>query len=446
MGAASVVAYYARRLGAISFSSPYRVVYAGRRLAAALLQRRVPRVRGDHYYAPVMRQIPFHRPAIGPDEEREVLEALRSGWITTGPKAKRFEQEFGAYVGARHALAVAHCTGALHLALFALDIRPGDEVITTPFTFTATAEVMGYVGARPVFVDIDPQTFNIDPIGIEAVLSSDQHRNVKAIMPVHFAGQACDMDRIMAIRQRYNLKVIEDAAHALDSSRQLAGRGMTKVGSIGDLSCFSFYATKNITSAEGGMITTADDALAARIAVASLHGMDRDAWKRYDSSGSWFYEIHDVGFKYNLSDIHAAIGLAQLRRSKELTVRRREIARLYNEAFSVEPALEIPATEDGVEHAWHLYVLRLRPEQLRIGRAQFIELLRVRGIGTSVHCIPLHTMDYYQKRYGYKNGDFPISEDIYSRCLSLPIYPLMTDDDIAYVAENVLAQVRAHRR
>jgi dTDP-4-amino-4,6-dideoxygalactose transaminase len=393
-----------------------------------------------------MRHIPFHRPALGPDEEREVLEAMRSGWITTGPKAKRFEREFAAYVGARHALAVAHCTGALHLALFAVDIRPGDEIITTPFTFTATAEVMGYVGARPVFVDIDPHTFNLDPAQIEATLATGKYPKVRAIMPVHFAGQACDMDRIMAIAQRHNLRVIEDAAHAVDSARHLEGRGMTRIGTIGDLSCFSFYATKNITSAEGGMITTADDGLAAKIAVASLHGMDRDAWKRYDSSGSWFYEIHDLGFKYNLSDVHAAIGLAQLRRAGELTARRRAIAQLYHQAFRAEPGLEIPVTEAGVEHAWHLYVLRLRPERLRIGRAGFIDALRTRGIGTSVHCIPLHTMNYYQKRYGYKTGDFPVAEEVYSRCLSLPIYPLMADEDVAYVAENVVALAREYRR
>jgi perosamine synthetase len=393
-----------------------------------------------------MRQIPFHRPAIGPDEEREVLEALRSGWITTGPKAKRFEQEFAAYVGARNALAVAHCTGALHLALFAIGVQPGDEIITTPFTFTATAEVMGYLGARPVFVDIDPKTFNIDPSRIEEALASGKNRRVKAIIPVHFAGQACDMDRIMAISRKHNLKVIEDAAHAVDSSRELDGRGMTRIGTIGDLTCFSFYATKNITSGEGGMITTEDDGLAAKIAVASLHGMDRDAWKRYDSSGSWFYEIHDVGFKYNLSDVHAAIGLAQLRRAGELTASRRAIARLYNEAFGDEPALEIPSTEPGVEHAWHLYVLRLRSERLRVNRAEFIELLRARGIGTSVHNIPLNTMAYYQKRYGYKTGDFPIAEESYSRCLSLPIYPVMSSDDISYIADTVRSLVREHRR
>ena len=393
-----------------------------------------------------MRQVPFHRPAIGPAEEREVIDTLRSGWITTGPKTKKFEQEFAAYVGARNALAVAHCTGALHLALFALGIGPGDEIITTPFTFTATAEVMGYLGARPVFVDIEPDTFNIDPAKIEEALTNGKNRNVRALMPVHFAGQACDMDRICAIARRYNLKIIEDAAHAVGSARMMDGRGMVKVGTIGDLSCFSFYATKNITSGEGGMITTEDDALAAKIAVASLHGMDRDAWKRYDSSGSWFYEIHDTGFKYNLSDVHSAIGLAQLRRVDELTGRRQAIARAYNEAFADDPALEIPVTEAGVEHAWHLYVMRLRTAALKVNRNQFVDLLRARGIGTSVHCIPLNTMDFYQKSYGYRTGDFPISEEVYSRCLSLPIYPAMSDEDVAWVIESVRALAKENRR
>src|SRR6266852_958035 len=275
-----------------------------------------------------MRQVPFHRPAIGPDEEREVLDTLRSGWITTGPKVKRFEREFAGYVGARNALAVAHCTGALHLALFALGIGPGDEVITTPFTFTATAEVIGYLGARPVFVDMDPATLNIDPARIEEALDHGKPNRVRAVMPVHFAGQACDMDRILAISRRHNLKIVEDAAHAVGSARQMDGRGMVRVGTIGDVSCFSFYATKNITTAEGGMVTTEDDELAAKIAVASLHGMNRDAWKRYDSNGSWFYEIHDTGFKYNLSDVHAAIGVAQLKRADDL-MRRWHVCALH---------------------------------------------------------------------------------------------------------------------
>jgi dTDP-4-amino-4,6-dideoxygalactose transaminase len=349
-------------------------------------------------------------------------------------------------VGARNALAVAHCTGALHLALFAVGIAPGDEVITTPFTFTATAEVAGYLGARPVFVDIDPRTFNIDPTGIEQALASGRHRKVRAIIPVHFAGQACDMDRIIAIARRYGLKVIEDAAHAAGSARRLEGRGMVRVGTIGDLTCFSFYATKNITSAEGGMITTEDDEFAAKIAVASLHGMDRNSWKRYDASGSWFYEIHDVGFKYNLSDVHAAIGLAQLRRAVDLMRSRQAIAAAYDEAFRSEPALEIPYAEAGLAHAWHLYVLRLRPALLRIGRNRFVDLLRARGVGTSVHCIPLNTMDYYQTRYGYRTGDFPVAEDVYSRCLSLPIFPTMAPEDIAHVIETVSSIVAENRR
>jgi dTDP-4-amino-4,6-dideoxygalactose transaminase len=383
---------------------------------------------------------------MGPEEEREVIDTIRSGWITTGPKAKRFETEFAEYVGARHALALAHCTGALHLALWALGIGAGDEVITTPFTFTATAEVLGYLGAKPVFVDVDPDTFNIDPARIEEALSNGRHKKVRAIEPVHFAGHPCDMDRILAIARRHNLKVVEDAAHAVGASCHMEGRGMTKIGTIGDLTCFSFYATKNFTSAEGGAITTADDALAEKIAVASLHGMNKDAWKRYDKTGSWFYEIHDTGFKYNLSDVHAAIGLAQLKRSDEFMRRRTEIANAYIDAFKNEDALQVPHVEPGVEHAWHLYVLRLWPERLRIGRNQFVELLRERGVGTSVHCIPLHTMDFYQKTYGYRTGDFPVAEDIYSRCLSLPIYAAMSAEDVSYVVDTVRELVRENRR
>jgi dTDP-4-amino-4,6-dideoxygalactose transaminase len=393
-----------------------------------------------------MRQIPFHRPSIGPDEEHEVIDTLRSGWITTGPKAKRFESQFAEYVGARNALAVAHCTGALHLALFAIGLSPGDEVITTPFTFTATAEVMGYLGARPIFVDIDPGTFNINPARIEEALESGKHNKVRAILPVHFGGLPCDMDRILSIARRYNLKVVEDAAHAVGAAQHLEGRGMTKIGLIGDITCFSFYATKNITAAEGGMITTEEDELASKMAIASLHGMDRDAWKRYDASGSWFYEIRDLGFKYNLSDVHAAIGLAQLRRIDQLTARRQAIARAYNDAFSREEALQIPYTGPGVEHAWHLYVLRLKPELLRIGRNQLVESLRANGVGTSVHCIPLNQMEYYQTRYGYRAGEFPVAEDIYSRCLSLPIFPAMSDEDVAYVIQTVRSLVRESRR
>lgn len=393
-----------------------------------------------------MHEVPFHRPALGPEEEREVIDTLRSGWITTGPKAKQFEADFAAYVGAKQALAVAHCTGGLHLALWGLGVGPGDEVITTPFTFTATAEVLAYLGARPVFVDVDPGTFNLNPARVEEVLESGKLKRPRALLPVHFAGQACDMDRLLGIARYYNLRTVEDAAHAVGSARHLDGRGMVKIGTLSDATCFSFYATKNITSAEGGMITTQDEELAEKIGVASLHGMNKDAWKRYDKSGSWYYEIHELGFKYNLSDVHAAIGLAQLKKADEFMRRRAAIARSYSEAFRNEPALQVPYVEQGIEHAWHLYVLRLKPDAMRIGRDQFVETLRQRGVGTSVHCIPLHTMHFYQREYGYRNGDFPVAEDIFSRCLSLPIYARMSNEDLAYVIETVLATARENRR
>ena len=383
---------------------------------------------------------------MGPEEEREVIETLRSGWITTGPKAKQFEKEFAKYVGARNALAVAHCTGALHLSLWALGLGPGDEVITTPFTFTATAEVMGYLGIKPVFVDVDPGTFNLSPARVEEALEGGRHRRVRALLPVHFAGHPCDMDRLLGIARQYELKIVEDAAHAAGAARHLDGRGMTRIGTVGDLTCFSFYATKNFTSAEGGMITTADDTLAEKIAVASLHGMNKDAWKRYDTTGSWFYEIHELGFKYNLSDVHAAIGLAQLRRADQLMHRRSEIAKRYSHAFRGCDAFQVPYAESGIEHPWHLYVLRMKPDLLRVGRGQLVEMLRERGVGSSVHCIPLHTMHYYQRTYGYRNGDFPVAEDIYNRCFSLPIYASMSDEDVAYVIEMVLSIAGENRR
>jgi dTDP-4-amino-4,6-dideoxygalactose transaminase len=306
--------------------------------------------------------------------------------------------------------------------------------------------VLGYLGARPVFADIDPGTFNLNPARVEELMESGKHGRAKALLPVHFAGQACDMERLGEIARRYGLRIVEDAAHALGAKRSLNGRGLTSIGTIGDLTCFSFYATKNITSAEGGMVTTEDDEQAERIAVASLHGMNRDSWKRYGKGGSWFYEIHDLGFKYNLSDVHAAIGIAQLRKADAMMARRASIARAYSDAFRDEAALQVPYVEPGVEHAWHLYVLRIRPEQLRVGRDQFVEVLRQRGIGVSVHCIPLHTMHYYQRQYGYRSGDFPVAEEVYSRCLSLPIFPAMTDSDVNQVIETVRDTIRENRR
>ena len=342
---------------------------------------------------------------------------------------------------------VSHCTGALHLSLWALGIGPGDEVITTPFTFTATAEVLGYLGARPVFVDVDPGTFNINPARIEEALESGANRRVRAILPVHFAGHACDMDRILNIARSYNLKVVEDAAHAAGSARHMDGRGMAKIGTIGDLTCFSFYATKNFTTAEGGMITTGDDALAEKIAVASLHGMNKDAWKRYDKSGSWYYEIHDRGSSTTCPTCTppsawrsssapttscAARGRDRARLQRRFPRRRRAAARVLSNPASSTPGISTCCAS--------------ARSACRIGRNQFVEILRERGVGCSVHCIPLHTMHYYQRTYGYRDGDFPVTEDIFSRCLSLPIYAAMTDDDVAYVIETVLAIARENRR
>ncbi len=353
-----------------------------------------------------------------------MLDTLRSGWITTGPKAKRFEQEFAGYVGAKHALALSHCTGALHLALWALGIGPGDEVITTPFTFTATAEVIGYLGARPVFVDVDPGTFNINPARIEEALESGANKRVRALLPVHFAGQACDMDRILKIARNYNLKIVEDAAHAVGSARHLDGRGMAKIGTIGDLTCFSFYATKNFTTAEGGMITT-DRRRAgrknrrrqpARNEQGRVEALRPRAARGTTKSTTWVSNTTCLTCTPP-SDWPRSSARDDFMR------RRGEIARAYNEALRADDALQTAYSEPGIEHAWHLYVLRLRPERLKVGRNQFVEILRERGVGCSVHCIPLHTMHYYQRSYGYRDGDFPVAEDIFSRCLSLPIYP-----------------------
>jgi len=390
--------------------------------------------------------LPAQLRGIRKDLDAAVARTIDHCSFCLGPDVAQFEKDFARFVGAEHCVGFNSGTSALHVAMLLLGVGPGDEVITTPFTFTATAEILGYLGARPVFVDVDPGTFNINPARIEEALESGAHRRVRAILPVHFAGHACDMDRILNIARNYNLKVVEDAAHAAGAARHMDGRGMAKIGTIGDLTCFSFYATKNFTTAEGGMITTDDDALAEKIAVASLHGMNKDAWKRYDKSGSWYYEIHDMGFKYNLSDVHAAIGLAQLKRADDFMRHRGEIARAYNEAFRADDSLQPAYSEPGIEHAWHLYVLRLRPERLKLGRNQFVEILRERGVGCSVHCIPLHTMHYYQRMYGYRDGDFPVAEDIFSRCLSLPIYAAMTDDDVAYVIETVRAIARENRR
>jgi perosamine synthetase len=375
-----------------------------------------------------MRFIPFAVPDITLKERLAVDGVLESGWITTGPKVKQFETEFAKAVGAKHAVAVNSCTAALHLALEALGVSADDEVIVPTLTFAATAEVVRYLGATPVLVDVKRADHNIDPVLFEEAIT----KRTKAVIPVHFGGEACDMDHILDIAMRRNIHIIEDAAHAFPS----AYKGRT-IGSIGRVTCFSFYATKTLTTGEGGMAVTNDDTIAERMRIMSLHGISKDAWKRYSLEGSWYYEIEAPGFKYNMTDVAAAMGIVQLGRAEEMLERRRRIAMQYEEAFSSLDGIEIPLVRDVMEHAGHLFVIRLNPRAHRIHRNQFIEELKSLGIGVSVHFIPLHLHPYYRDTYGYAPGDFPVAEDLYARSISLPIYSKMTDDDVERVISAV---------
>ena len=370
----------------------------------------------------------FALPDIDSSELAEIRESLESGWITTGPKVRQFEADFAAAVGAKHAIAVNSCTAAMHLALEAAGLTRGDEVITSPYTFAATAEVVRYFDARPVFVDIDPATFNIRPDLIEAAVS----KRTKAIIVVDIGGLPVDLDPIMAIAARHGLAVIEDAAHTFPAAYK--GR---PIGSVSHATCFSFYATKTITTGEGGMITTDDDAWAERCRIMSLHGISKDAWKRYTAEGSWYYEIIAPGYKYNMTDVAAAMGIAQLRKAERMRERRQEIAQRYHAAFGQLAELELPGDNSECLHAWHLYMLRLNLDRLGIDRAAFAQQLKDRNIGISVHFIPLHLHPYYRETYGYQPEDFPISYAEYQREISLPIYSKMSDQDVLDVIEAV---------
>lgn len=385
-----------------------------------------------------MNSIPFALPDIGSEEIEEVVDCLRSGWLTTGPKTLQFEKEFAEYIGAPYALAVNSATAGLHLALEAIGLRGGDQVITTPYTFTASAEVIRYLGADPIFVDIDPKTMNIDPQKVSERLSTmkpKQRAKIKAILPVHFAGQACDMDPLLEIASHYDLKVVEDAAHCPPCTYR--GR---KVGTIGDVTVFSFYVTKPLATGEGGMVTTSSEELDHRIKIMRLHGINKDIWDRYRGGGNtpnWYYEVVEPGFKYNMPDLMAAIGIHQLRKVEKLQMRREEIAGRYTEAFADLP-LRLPymARSDDT-HSWHLYMIQLELDSLVIGRNQVIEELAELGIGTSVHFIPLHIQPYWRDRYGFKPEDFPLALDCYNRAISLPIYSKMTNADVDRVIEGV---------
>jgi dTDP-4-amino-4,6-dideoxygalactose transaminase len=380
--------------------------------------------------------LPFALPDIGEEEIDEVVRTLRSGWITTGPRTKEFEQRFAEYVGASHAIAVSSCTAALHIALAAAGVGQGDEVITSPLTFCSTANVVAHLGATPVFADICDD-YNIDPAQIKRRITE----RTKAIIPVHHSGQPCRMDEIHDIAWRYGLKVIEDAAHAAGATYR--GR---KVGVLSDVTAFSFYAIKNMTTAEGGMITTEDAELAEVMRLLSLHGISKDAWKRYTASGSWYYEVLYPGYKCNMTDIQASLGIHQLARLEGFIETRRRYARLYDEAFAEMPEIRTPCVNPDVGHAWHLYVIQLDLERLTIDRAGFIEALRAENVGTSVHFIPVHLHPFYRQRFGCKLGDYPNAERIYAGIVSLPLYPKMSENDVLDVVAAVRRVVGLYRR
>jgi len=386
--------------------------------------------------------LPFCRPDLDGSELQQIARVLDSGWITTGGVTHEFEREFAARVGAPEAVAVNSCTAALHLALEAIGLQAGDEVITTPYTFASTAEVVRYLGATPRFVDIERETFNIDADAIREAITP----RTRAIIPVHVGGHPAEMDAIDKIASDAGLAVIEDAAHALPATYRGTIIGARRPGLKGvpHLICFSFYATKPMTTGEGGMVCTDDPDLADRCRLMSLHGITKNAWNRYAAEGSWYYEIVAPGFKYNLTDIASAIGLAQLKRLDAMNDRRGEIAARYDAVFADMPQLETPTLRPWVGHAWHLYALRLNLDRLRIDRARFVEELKARRIGTSVHFIPLHIHPYYRDTCGYSATDFPVAHEEYQREVSLPIYSAMSDQDVTDVIRAVTDVVQDH--
>ena len=388
---------------------------------------------------------------IGDDEVAEVVRCLRSGWLTTGPVTRDFESEFAAYVGAKHAVAVNSCTAALHLALDAIGLQRGELVLVPTMTFAATAEVVRYFDAVPVFVDCDPQTMCIDLAAARSTLEqlhtgaptaglTGPYGRVRAIIPMHYGGQMVDVDGVRALATEFELAVIEDAAHTLPAyTRANADAPWRAVGTTADITCFSFYANKCITTGEGGMAVTDDERHADRMRIMSLHGMSKDAWQRYTSVGSWYYEVVAPGFKYNLTDIASAIGRVQLKKAEALWEARRTIVDGYQRALADVPGLELPVENSDRRHAWHLFSVRLDLDVWKQGRDAFIEQLKQRGVATSVHWQPLHMQPYYREVYKIPPSQFPVAASLWPRLVSLPLFPGMTAEDVAFVADSIRA-------
>jgi len=381
--------------------------------------------------------VPFFKPSIGEEEISGVVESLKQGWLTMGQKTFQFEQNFCKYVGAKYGIAVNSCTAGLHLGLRVIGIKPGDEVIVPTTTFVATAEVVTYFGAKPVLVDVERETHLLNPTLLERVITD----RTKGIIPVHFAGQPTDMEQILQIAHHYNLKVIEDAAHALPATY----RGK-RVGTIGDLTAFSFYATKTITTGEGGMITTNREDWAEQLKILRLHGISKDAWKRYSKEGSWKYDVISNGYKYNTTDLNSSLGIAQLKKANQFWRARKRIVEKYNSAFKGREELILYKIKPDRESAYHLYPLKLNLDALKIDRDRFIEELKQRGVYASVHFIPIYRFSYYRERYGYRPEKYPVSEWIFNRVLSLPLYPSMELYEVEYVIDKVLDIIKKYRR
>lgn len=387
---------------------------------------------------PVRSQLlPVALPWIGEEEKRAVAEVLDSGWMTTGPRVQEFGHRIAELAGATHGLAVNSCTGSLHLGLAALGIRPGDEVITSTWTFCSTVNVILHMGARPILVDIEPDTLNLDTDAVAAAITP----RTRAILPVHFAGHPAEMDRILEIARGHGLDVIEDAAHAFGA--RYRGR---PVGSLGRITCFSFYAIKNITTGEGGALVTSDDEIFVRAQVLSLHGISKDAWKRYESTGSWYYEVVAPGFKYNLTDMAAAIGLVQIGRWPLFHSRRQQLAARYDAHFASLPEIQPLAVHSHVEHARHIYPVLLDVERLSVDRSRFIEGLRAENIGTTVNFIPVHLHPFYRDHLECDAARLGVATATYPRLVTLPLFPRMQESDLDDVARAVLKLVRRYRR